>query len=211
MKFNAEPDRKRPRAQRKADLLRFAVLVPHRDSRRLLDARRRSLFAAGLLGAWSFPSVAPLARLSRPLAAQELKSLAALLGKMTMARGRRGMFVAGQPVEVSCPGAEEALRFWGPVLDPNPSRRIWQDIRVPAETGCNPFPLAVLCAALTPDGIPAGLSLPAPLPVFSFRAAAVANMIFRPLAQGAAGFSFRWKIGPLFWLPKKRAVTVALS
>jgi hypothetical protein len=46
--------------------LRLLVLVPHRDARLPLRAWSASLFAAGLPGAWSFPWVAPLARLKRP-------------------------------------------------------------------------------------------------------------------------------------------------
>jgi hypothetical protein len=34
----------------------------------------------------------------------------------------------------------------------------------------------------------------------SFRAAAAANMCFRPLD---GEFSFEWKLGRLFWLPRK--------
>jgi hypothetical protein len=44
---------------------------------------------------------------------------------------------------------------------------------------------------------------PAPPELF-FRAAALANMILRPLSS--ENYSFRWKIGELYWLPplKKR-------
>jgi hypothetical protein len=37
-----------------------------------------------------------------------------------------------------------------------------------------------------------------------FRAAAVANMLYRPLAAGEPGYSFSWKIGKLHWLPPCR-------
>jgi hypothetical protein len=190
-------------------LLRFAVLVPHRDSRRLVEVCRPSLFAAGLQGARSFPAVVPLARLSRPLTASELKALAAFLKEAALAGGRDGRIGAGKPVDVPCPGADGGMRFWGPVLDiPVPA---WEDIRAPepsrrdprSEPVYSPFSAAVLCAALTPGGVPPAVSLPA-LPAFSFRAAAAANMVIAPLVPGAAGYSFRWKIGRLFWLPKNR-------
>jgi hypothetical protein len=206
LKPHAEPGRKGPSGRRKAGLLRFAVLVPHRDSRRLVTACRPSLFAAGLPGAWSFPAVAPLARLSRPLAASELKTLAAFLREATLGRG--GWITAGEPADIPSPGSdgglEGPLRFWGPVLDlPVPA---WRDIRASEsaqpETVYCPFPAAVLCFALTPGGVPPSLPLPA-LPALSFRAAAAAAMTIRPLAAGAQGYSFHWKIGPLFWLPKK--------
>jgi hypothetical protein len=199
--------------RRNPGLLRFLVLVPHRDSRRLLEALRPSLFAAGLVGAWSFPAVAPLARLSRPLTARELKVLAASLREASLAEGRDGRIVTGEAAEVPCPGADDGPRFWGPVLNlPVPS---WPDICAPetarpetakrtlADPAYIPFPAAVLCAALTPGGLPPAPPLPA-LPVLSFRAAAAANMALVPLAAGVAGYSFRWRIGPLFWLPKKR-------
>jgi hypothetical protein len=196
-----------------AGLLRLAVLVPHRDSRRLVEVCRPSLFAASLPGAWSFPTVVPLARLSRSLTASELKALAASLKEAAKAGGRDGRIGAGKPIDVPCPGTdggpEGALRFWGPVLDlPVPA---WGDIRAPEPSRreprsapvYSPFSAAVLCAALTPGGVPPAVSLPA-LPVFFFRAAAVANMVIAPLVPGAAGYSFRWKIGRLFWLPKNR-------
>jgi hypothetical protein len=206
-----QPDSLPPSTRRNAGLLRFAVLVPHRDSRRLAEACRPSLFAAGLPGAWSFPAVAPLARLSRPLTASELKALAACLKEAALRQG--GRITAGEPADLLCPGMdnepEGSLRFWGPVLNlPVPA---WQDICAPesaqpepanqAAPVYRPFPAALLCAALTPEGVPPTLPLPA-LPACSFRAAATANMAIMPLAAGTPGYSFRWKIGPLFWLPK---------
>jgi hypothetical protein len=210
------------RQGRRSGLLRFAVLVPHRDSRRLVETRRPSLFAAGFLGAWSFPAAAPLALLARSLTASELKALAVFLREASRAGGRDGRITAGEAAEVPCPGADSGLkenvknglRFRGPVLDlPVPA---WEDIcspnRTPPQTNLQaenqpdtvytPFPSVVLCAALTPGGLPPG-SLPV-LPVFSFRAAAVANLVISPLALGTPGYSFRWKIGRLFWLPKTR-------
>ena len=35
---------------------------------------------------------------------------------------------------------------------------------------------------------------------YDFRAAAVANMEYRPIAAG--GYSYAWRIGELHWLPK---------
>jgi hypothetical protein len=195
--------------RRGSGVFRFAVLVPHRDSRRLVEACRPSLFAAGFLGAWSFPAAAPLARLSRPLTAPELKALAFSLREASLAGGRDGRIASGEPADLPCPGAggalEGAFRFWGPVLDlPVPA---WQDIcppeTFPGDPAYTPFPSAVLCAALIPGGLPPGASPPV-LPALSFRAAAAANLAIRPLASGTPGYSFRWRIGPLFWLPKKR-------
>jgi hypothetical protein len=81
------------------------------------------------------------------------------------------------------------------------------------------FSPLILCAALIrpgeggfeapePGGVygaePSGRILPAvkDLLPFSFRAAAVANMILSPLGSGAEGYSFTWKIGERHWLPR---------
>ena len=56
--------------------VRLLVLVPHRDTRRQLKLWSASLFANGMGGAWSFPWVAPFAKLRRNLSAEELKRLA---------------------------------------------------------------------------------------------------------------------------------------
>ncbi|MDR0760205.1 MAG: hypothetical protein LBF74_08855 [Treponema sp.] len=171
-------------------LRRYVVLVPHRDSRRLVEAVRPALFAAGLWGARSFPAVAPLARVSRPLTAAELKALAASLREAA----RDGKITAGEAAEIEEEG-DGGLRFWGPLLDLPPAD-------LSGAEAYRLFSQVVLCAALTPGGVPPGPPLPA-LPVFAFRAAAVANLAIRPLAVGEAGYSFRWKVGPLFWLPQK--------
>jgi len=97
--------------------------------------------------------------------------------------------------EVQSPAA---YRFRGPALDLPPPD--WSRI-APAPV-CRPFPVLVLCAALANDGEPEPeTALPA-LPALSFRAAAVANMIIKALPSGAAGYSFKWRIGKLFWLPR---------
>ncbi|MDR1025311.1 MAG: hypothetical protein LBL56_06240 [Treponema sp.] len=182
-------------ARRGGGLFRFAVLVPHRDSRRLVEACRPALFAAGFHGAWSFPAAAPLARLNRPLTPPELKALAASLRQATLDNGQAGKITAGESAEEECPcfaddaGSAPHLRFWGPVLN----------LPVPGGPDGLPMGRAILCAALTPDGLPA--AVPA-LPAVSFRAAAVANLTVKPLPQGAAGYSFRWRLGQLYWLPR---------
>jgi hypothetical protein len=40
----------------------------------------------------------------------------------------------------------------------------------------------------------------------SFRAAALANFLIRPLTYGAKDFSFEWEIGKLAWLPSGAVV-----
>jgi hypothetical protein len=93
------------------------------------------------------------------------------------------------------------LAFFGPALD----------IRLPeplfagsaAEALVQAFPCAVLASAIVrnaPSGLPSNLPPPPEIP---FRAAAVANMIYRPIPGGAVP-SFEWQIGELHWLPAVR-------
>jgi hypothetical protein len=65
------------------------------------------------------------------------------------------------------------------------------------------FPRLVLAAGLIKADVkegPMNETLPK-APVLFFRAGMVANMLFRPLSSGAAGYSFEWQIGTPVWLP----------
>jgi hypothetical protein len=62
------------------------------------------------------------------------------------------------------------------------------------------FPRAVLGGALMKTG-KAAPELPPPPPV-SFRAAAMANMSYRPLGGGE--YSFEWTTGRPAWLPRPK-------
>jgi hypothetical protein len=110
-----------------------------------------------------------------------------------------------------CPGGPGGgvFRFWGPSL----RARLPLDAGpfIPPEALIHPFPLPVLCTALLDPaggGIPGGdpaEALPPP-PGFSFRAASVANLIWRPLcpenhAVVPWGFSAVWETGKPRWLP----------
>ncbi|MDR3147461.1 MAG: hypothetical protein LBU00_03670 [Treponema sp.] len=179
----------------------LAVLVPHRDSRRLFRERSAELFISGLRGAWSFPQVAPLARLRAPLTGAELKDLARRLRELTLAGGRDGTLRPGAETVLQVPGLRAALtlaRPWalyGPQLD----------LRLgPADFSATgklrelfPAPL-VGCAVLGPEDQEPG-EIPPPQ-VKGFRAAAVANLWYRPIA--ADGYSYAWRIGELHWLPR---------
>ena len=193
---------------------RLLVLVPHRDARLPLRAWSASLFANGLAGAWSFPWVAPLARLNRPLSTAELKSLAHSLRRL----GTRewGVGSGENRGEVSPPLSGGDPRN-APVLR-SPLTTVWRpslhielsdDFFMPAAKAldCRITPL-VLGSALAQGPLPDGLSSP---PQVSFRAAALANMDCRlqPLDGGEGGFFFEWEIGPLRWLPKFSSCTAA--
>jgi hypothetical protein len=168
---------------------RFIVLIPHRDSGKLLRDYKGRLFALGINGAYSFPIAAPLALVSQPFTKEELKSLAQSLRALSAAEGRNGRISAG---ELRTLPWLEGLSFFGPGLDlPIPD--------FPQEVSYR-FPSLVLCAGLikTRDQalLPQGTG-----PSFFFRAAMVANLILRPLPAGETGYSFEWRIGTPVWLP----------
>jgi hypothetical protein len=176
---------------------RLLVLIPHRDSRLLLRGWSAALFSAGFSGAWSFPWAAPLAALSRPLSEAELKHCALVLREETLAGGKDGKIKTGPAAGIAFPGGDAAV--FGPVLElAVPDRAL---SAAAAKIAARFSPL-VLGAALVRSGeTPA---LPVPPPDVSFRAAALANMICRPLSADC--YSLEWKIGKPCWLPpvKKR-------
>jgi hypothetical protein len=156
---------------------------------------KRQVFAAGCAGAYTFPGVAPLGLVSRAFTKEELKALAHSLRALSMRNSKEGKFTLGPCETVVYPGTSD-ITIFGPVLDvPIPDFSL--------DTVQYQAPTLVLCAALIrkddekviqQDRFPQS-------PVFSFRAAMVANMIFLPLSSGAIGYSFEWKIGTPVWLP----------
>jgi hypothetical protein len=179
-------------------MAQLLVLVPHRDARLPLRNWSGALFTAGMYGAWSFPQVAPLALIAEPFTGKTLKSLANALREQTLAGDSNGKINARGAAAVSAfpenilPGAA----IFGPALNialpAAPAPQI-------AENILYRFTAPVLGGALLRNGkLPP--ALPAP-PAFSFRAAALANMRYRPLAAGEDLYSFEWNIGALHWLP----------
>jgi hypothetical protein len=189
----------------------FAVLVPHRDFLPLLDAYRRSLFAAGLPGAFAFPAAAPLALLSRPLADQEVKDAVAnmrsMLGKRKLQPGLPVTLAGSPAAESSAPGCSGCrLQFFGPSLElPPPSLppdaviSIWEKPAL-APVVLGPGDTEELTAKAQELAFRRGRAIPE----ISFRAAALANLTLWSAECGEPGFSFQWEIGPLFWLPNHR-------
>jgi hypothetical protein len=190
----------------KTSNFRFLVLVPHRDARLPLCAWSRSLFAAGFPGAWSFPWIAPLALLKRPLSAEELKRLAHALRRHCNNEG--GKFIAGQPSLCAFPekiiGSGDTF-----VLGPTLVTELGDDFYKQANDAISShFSPLVLGSALILENESRTNLTPTPqaaLPQISFRTAALANMSYKPLSECGiqSGYSFEWKIGKLHWLPKK--------
>jgi hypothetical protein len=191
--------------------LRLLALVPHRDVQRSVRIWSGGLFAAGLAGAWAFPWVVPLALLSRPLSPAELRDAACALREAN--RGGDGMLRslgAGLlPLGGAVPGASgggDGPAVYGLALD----------MVVPGLAGSaagaliRPLEPPVLGAALLdgPEAAPPDTAPPdtlPPPPELAFRAAALANMIYRarPAEEGAV--LYEWKTGRPRWLPPIRS------
>jgi len=175
------------------DSLQLLALVPHRDVRISLRAWSASLFSAGLYGAWSFPWVMPIAALNRPLSGAELKSRALMLRRTIDLSG--GKCTTG-PSTIAA--LSDNVSVFGPVVNIELSESFFD---IDNNAVIRRFsPLVIGCALCQSDTRPDVNSLG-----LSFRAAALANICFRPLPShnGAYNeFSFEWKIGKLHWLPK---------
>ncbi|MDR3115374.1 MAG: hypothetical protein LBU25_07630, partial [Treponema sp.] len=164
--------------------LRFIVLIPHRDSGRLLWEYRQKLFAAGFVGAYSFPGVAPLAVVSRAFTKEDLQALAHTVRDISAQDGRGGKISTrdlGSLVYSESTHTGQGpydLTIFGPLLD-LPSPELSHPMVV------HRFPRLVLAAGLIKAEAPEGPVKAPQAPVFFFRAGMVANMVFRPLASGA--------------------------
>ena len=195
------------------ETLRFVILVPHRDALKGAEAHSRRLFAAGFAGAYSFPHIAPVASVSRPLNRDELKALAKTIrdstptagGKITGGKIACGNFTDGKikisPNEKIC--AVKELSLLGFILDlpidetmfPQTARRKLLSV----------FSPPVLCTAVIDSVDAEKFTAGEQTPEISFRSAFVANFAVRLLLSGDARYSFQWRMGSEVWLPKYRA------
>jgi len=201
------------KTHKKIPALRLLVLLPHRDSQNIITNYRQELFAAGFKGAYSFPAAAPLAILSKPFDRDELKHTAGTIREATLS-GDGKITAAGFKIS-ACPGLLKTAGFFGPVLDLQLSQCLSENQN---EKINFIFTEAVLCAAvvdtLSAETTSPGLAesgeiadtgkSPPVLKQFCFRAARIANMAIRPLEDGAAPYSFEWRLGPECWLPSYR-------
>ena len=181
----------------------FIILIPHTETRKLLEEYRQKLFSAACPGAHSFPLSAPLAELSRPFSRNELKKLGCNIREKTPGK----IISSKNPVVQST----ERFIFFGPTLNINAGEGLFPE---PAEGKILRALLPpVLCAALVEEAnrpfevLPAlAGEAPGECPLFSFRAAALANLTIRPLAvqsgaKNKKNLSFQWRIGEPVWLP----------
>ena len=173
----------------------FLVLVPHRDTRGIL-------YKENISGAYTFPLVAPLASLSKPLSADELKHTARSLRKangmdkfnltdLTSAAFPTGygeMDLFGLCLKINIPeitgsAVQKIIKIFSPLVIG--TCLIPKDNKEQVHFGsCG------LCSSWLNSS-----------PEISFRAAAIANMYWQP-AQRNNEKGFKWKIGKLVWLPK---------
>ena len=188
--------------------LMFAVLVPHRGFLPEIETYRRNLFAAGIEGSFSFPAVSPLALLKRPLETEELKKSAAELRRLLRNKKIASIKQAEYNAWFDPP---LRFRFFGMELElPLPA--------FPPETVLYYCKHPILAPALLAPGDNPGQSiLDAGSQVFSFSAAALANLTLKPVLNEKSAdntgvtaiscfernYSFSWELGHLFWLPKK--------
>ena len=186
----------------------FLVLVPHKDTCGILQKFCENLFRKGLSNVYTFPCAAPLASLTEPLSADELKQIARSLREITGGEKFNAIDYSYTVFPLS-PGN---MKLFGPKLDLILSPCVPGTAAEKIESIFSP---AVIGAFLTPETYEQQLRAfvplcEIPLPNFSFRAAAVANMYWQPgLLNNEKGY--KWKIDKLVWLPKATKVAEKIN
>jgi hypothetical protein len=171
-----------------ADAYRFVALVPHASARAELKRWTCKAFAAGGTGFCSGPAVAPVALLDAPASRTDLKQLAGFFRLQSFKSGGDGRISAGQISQVRLPDGKTLAGF-RLSIEPPP---------LPAGMAIvESFPELILCAGIF-SGAPELSPLETPL---RFSAAALANMVLRPLGCEQ---SYEWTIGEGQWLPSTR-------
>jgi len=166
----------------------FLVLVPHRDTRIELQKYSSVLFNKITTEAYNFPCVAPLMELSQALNSDELKLYAKNLRK---AAGN-DKIIAAKAAFAGFPGCRNNLALYGPNLEIGAAQDTFGSKTKIKELFPKPVVGVCLMSEQKID------SLPEP-PELAFRAAAIANMYWKPLQEGG----YKWKIDKLFWLPHR--------
>ena len=178
-------------------LFRYIILIPHRDALKPLEEYRQKLFTTGIAGAHAFPLAAPLVEVSRPFNREELTELARNIRNST--KETDGKITSGCIAPAGYPGK---FPFFGPQLSFLLKESIFPSTTRPKILYTISPP--VLCASLMdPKTIHGGTLSFEEAPVLSFRAASLANLAIRPIADEE--YSFEWKISPPVWLPNLHA------
>ena len=178
-------------AEKPKKKFQYIILIPHRDALRELEKYRQKLFSLGFNGAYSFPLCAPLASISRPFSREELKELAKNIRKLSLES--EGNLVCGENAIISY---TEELYFFGPKLNIN-INELQFNTEARSKFLSN-FSPPIICTALV-KGEPEKIEQ---IPELSFRAACLASLVIRPLAE--AELSFEWKMSPPVWLTSHR-------
>jgi len=172
----------------------FLVLVPHKDVRGELRKYGDLMLKAVLTDVYSFPYITPLASLSRALNTEELKQIA---HSMRDYIGSDKISAEGDAVAVF-PCDEKELSLNGPRLNIAIPRNVFEggikkitDIFSPLVIGC----------FLTKENKKLISLKEIPREKLAFRAAAIANMYWRPIRLDGE-ICYKWKIGKLCWLPR---------
>jgi len=174
---------------------KFLVLVPHKDARSLLRKSREEQLKKGITDVYSFPLAAPIAEISEEFTAEELKNTARSLREIT---GGEKIYAA-EETSVDFLSGKESLTLWGLRLNLNLPDKIFGERLKKIKKIYTPL---IIGSLLIPENIKQQFCAFTSQEELSFRAAAVANMYWKPF-QIEDDIGFKWKIGKLTWLPKK--------
>jgi hypothetical protein len=175
---------------------RLLVIVPHQDVRVELRKYSDSLIKTGISGVYPFPRVIPLASLSKALTTDELKHIAHSLRK-TIGTGK---FYTDTTSITAFPAGTEDMALFGPKLDLDIPACIFENSIEKIKKLFSPLVIGTFLMPKTNEQ-QSNQVFDVPLQEISFRAAAAANMYWRPFKiNGETGY--KWKIGKLHWLPK---------
>ena len=173
--------------------IRFIVLIPHRDTRKNAEHYSGELFRAGFSGAYGFPFAAPVFITDKPFSGDELKRTALFLREASTRNGFSGKFTGTRTgTREIAPGL-----FLGSLDVDVPLENYSPDVRGVPVPGLS-LALTVLKQDERDRFIRYSADFEAGL--VSFRAAAVANMVYR-YSDTRDSFSCSWETGRSVWLP----------
>jgi len=179
----------------------FLVLVPHRDTRLELQKYNGALFKAGLADVYTFPCAVPLTSLSRPLNADELKNTARRLREAASAEKFHITGTSTCRLSVN----DEDMILFGPKIEYDSAGV--NSIKIEKIKSLISPLIAAACLIPNKNGqkVLSALKLKTlanlASPELTFRAAAIANMFWKPVRKNGETF-YKWKIDKLIWLPK---------